>query len=564
MQDLTARELMTTPVKTIAPEITIAQALGCLLRYGHSGFPVLNQDQLIGMVSRRDLEIAAHYGLSDAPAQNLITPAFTIAPETPLSEIQSILATQNIKQLLVIEVDRVIGIVTQGDLRSLQSVSPIQNLLKLNRFAAPFQRILTIAAQHAEQRGWHLYLVGGAVRDLLLADPNSPVMLSDIDLVVDGFHQAADVGAGVELARSLQSSYPEARLEIHGKFQTAALLWQSDPELDSLWIDIATARTEFYPYPAANPEVESSSIRQDLYRRDFTINALAWRLTQSSELLDFFNGVRDLNAKQIRVLHVNSFVEDPTRIYRAVRFAVRLGFELEPQTDRLIRLAIASGVYERVRLEHAVVPALQTRLRSELKYILQAPYWKAALGKLWDLGALSCIDPKLELSAAWRPLKLLDRALRRFDSQQSIAHWQMLLETMIAPLENRVLVAENLQLPIDAIERLKHLTEIEASLDPLPSSPSQTVRLLKAYDLQTLILVGVRSSRSSRRSIWRYLTVWSLVKAPLDGTDLKTLGYKPGRQFKQMLDDLLAASLDGKIQNQSDAEQFLAQHYPLN
>ena len=139
--------------------------------------------------------------------------------------------------------------------------------------------LLLTAAQAAQKLGWHLYLVGGAVRDLLLADAIDELSLQDIDLVVDGFHQAADVGAGVKLATALQELYPVAHLEIHGAFQTAALQWDSDPDLGALGIDIATARTEFYPYPAANPEVEASSIRQDLYRRDFTINAMALRLT---------------------------------------------------------------------------------------------------------------------------------------------------------------------------------------------------------------------------------------------------------------------------------------------
>ncbi len=192
--------------------------------------------------------------------------------------------------------------------------------------------------------------------------------------------------------------------------------YYKDPELDSLWVDIATARTEFYPYPAANPEVEASSIRQDLYRRDFTINALALRLTtpRAGELLDFFGGLIDLQARQIRVLHANSFIEDPTRIYRGVRFAVRFGFQIEPQTEEFIRYAINSGVYDRTAQENSKTPALQTRLKTELKHILEAPYWKSALHLLDKLGALQCIHPTLNLDAELlRQLRLLERCLRR-------------------------------------------------------------------------------------------------------------------------------------------------------
>lgn len=584
----TARELMSSPVRTIRPETTIAEAQRILLRYGHSGLSVVDpQGQLVGVISRRDLDIALHHGFSHAPVKGYMTTNVrTITPNTLLPEIESLMVTYDIGRLPVLDQDQLVGIVTRTDvLRQLhhgkkdengneEKLYPLRYLLRLDRFADPLQKLLMMAADHAEERGWHLYLVGGAVRDLLLADPSEAVMLTDIDLVVDGFHRSADVGAGVELARSLQSIYSQARLDVHGKFQTAALLWHKDPELDSLWIDIATARTEFYPYPAANPEVEASSIRQDLYRRDFTINALALRLTKprSGELLDFFGGVLDLQARQIRVLHANSFIEDPTRIYRAVRFAVRLKFEIESQTEGFIRHAIASGIYEQIRANptgRVIAPALQTRLKAELKYILQAPYWKAAIRKLADLGALSCIHPTLELDAGlWRQLRLVERWLRRFDRDSLITHWQMLLEVLIARLEpqERGFVAENLQLPADAIERLTHLATVQDTLtEQLPrcTHPSQMVQLLKPYDLAMLTLVAVRVPHPVRQLIWRYLTVWAQVKAPLDGNDLKKLGYKPSKHFKQILDGLLGATLDGTIRDRTEAEHYLAEHYPL-
>jgi tRNA nucleotidyltransferase (CCA-adding enzyme) len=408
---------------------------------------------------------------------------------------------------------------------------------------------------------------------LLLADAADTLLLKDIDMVVDGFHRSADAGAGVALAQALQKIYPNARLEVHGAFQTAALLWHNDPVLDSLWIDIATARTEFYPYPAANPEVEASSIRQDLYRRDFTINAMAARLTASRggglPLLDFFGGLLDLRSRQIRVLHANSFIEDPTRIYRAVRFAVRLGFQIEPQTEAYIHYAIESGVYERSLLENSKAPALQTRLKAELKHILQAPYWERALQLLASLEALRCLHPALKLDEQlWWQVRLVDRWLRRFDPHKSLEHWQMRLEVLIAHLapEQRGLVAKNLQLPLDSIERLQQLAQAQADvLETLPTSKlkSEVVRLLRPYKLPTLVLIAVQSPRAVRRKIWQYLTTWADVQAPLTGNDLKKLGYKPGPQYREILDTLLAATLDQVIQDEADAKAFLAEHYPL-
>ncbi|MFM6312360.1 MAG: CBS domain-containing protein, partial [Dolichospermum sp.] len=379
-----ARDLMSSPVRTIRPETTIAEAQRILLRYGHSGLSVVNnQDLLIGIISRRDLDIALHHGFSHAPVKGYMTGNLkTITPDTSLPEIESLMVTYDIGRLPVLEQGQLVGIVTRTDvLRELHQLT-IQNTqsqipnydqnLRLNyelekRLTPQLCQLLNIASQEAEKRGWHLYLVGGAVRDLLLSETeNRTLMINDIDLVVDGFHKAANVGAGVELAKALQEIYQNARLEIHGAFQTAALLWHKDMLLDSLWVDIATARTEFYPYPAANPEVEASSIRQDLYRRDFTINAMALRLTypRAGELLDFFGGFIDLKNQQIRILHANSFIEDPTRIYRGVRFAVRFGFSLERQTETYIRYAINSGVYNRTSQENSKTPALQTRLKT--------------------------------------------------------------------------------------------------------------------------------------------------------------------------------------------------------
>ncbi|MEH2250455.1 CBS domain-containing protein [Nostoc sp.] len=587
----TARDLMSSPVRTILPETTIAEAQRILLRYGHSGLAVVDaQKQLVGIISRRDIDIALHHGFNHAPVKGYMTVNLkTITPDTTLPEIEALMVTYDIGRLPVLENGQLVGIVSctdvlrelhqerdgekgrGGDSQKRRGGKSNLSLPQLEKKLAPqLWQLLTKASAEAEKRGWHLYLVGGAVRDLLLTEAAGSLMIKDIDLVVDGFHKSADVGAGVELAKALQQVYPAARLEIHGAFQTAALLWHKDPELDSLWVDIATARTEFYPYPAANPEVEASSIRQDLYRRDFTINAIALRLTtpRAGELLDFFGGLIDLQAKQIRVLHANSFIEDPTRIYRGVRFAVRFGFQIEPQTEEFIRYAINSGVYDRTAQENSRTPALQTRLKTELKYILEAPYWKLALQLLDNLGALQCIHPTLKLNAELlRQLRLLERSLRRFDPQPTLIHWEMRLETLIAQLapEYRAKVAKNLQLPEDSIARLKNLAQVQTEvmrLLPSLQRPSQVVQLLRQDDLPMLILITVQSPREIRHQIWEYFTVWANVQPLLNGNDLKKLGYKPGPQYRQILDDILAATLDGVIKDNRETEEFLAKHYP--
>ena len=594
-----ARDLMSSPVRTIRPETTIATARHLLLRYGHSGLCVVDaEERLVGIISRRDLEIALRHGFGDAPVEShMAMDLKTITPQTELLDIQTLMITHGIGRLPVLENDRLIGIVTRTDVlrqiyRSRATLEDMSHLLR-DRLTPALWELLRAIVHQAEQRGWHLYLVGGAVRDLLLALQSSqiqPIQLQDIDLVVDGFHidglhQAID-SAGVELAQALQKIYPQVRLQIYGQFQTAALRWQNDPILgsleidsleigslgiDSLGIDIATARTEFYPYPAANPEVETSSIAQDLYRRDFTINALAVRLTApgAGELLDFFGGNLDLKAKQIRVIHANSFIEDPTRIFRAVRFAVRLKFQIEPQTERYMRYAIASGVYQRIQANAQIdkAPALQTRLKQELKYILQTSYWQEAIRWLSNLGALVCIHPQLTLShELWRQMRRTDRWLKQFDLHTP--NWQVLLEVLLSALSlpDRLTVAQTLQLPIESRDRLQNLPRLQDQVFPTLSQcdrPSQVFKLLKDHDRATLILLGITAPRSARRPIWQYLAHWQTVQAPLDGNDLKNMGYKPGKHYKEILERVLAATLDGEVSDRASAENLVRRQFLL-
>ncbi len=585
-QTPTARDLMSSPVRTIRPETTIEEAERILFRYGHSGLSVVDdRDRLVGIISRRDLDLALHHGFSHAPVKGYMSRNLrTIAPDSPLREIESVMVTYDVGRLPVLESGQLIGIVTRTDvLRQLhqqrngtqevngEKIPVTSHLLPSmrDRLAAPIWEFLQQAARAAHKRGWHLYLVGGAVRDLLLAGEDETLLPQDIDMVVDGFHRSADEGAGVELASGLCKIYPQARISIHGAFQTAALLWHKDPEFGNLGVDIATARTEFYPYPAANPDVEASSIRQDLYRRDFTINALAVRLTspRAGELLDFFGGLLDLRSRQIRVLHANSFIEDPTRIYRAVRFAVRLEFEIESQTEEYIRYAIESGVYERLRLENNRAPALTTRLKTELKYILQAAYWKPALKLLANLGALRCLHSSLKLDKnLWWQIRTLDRWLYWLDREGNLTHWLLRLEVLIGyiPSKDRTKLAMLLELPKDSIQRLKKLQKIETVVTtslPTCQAPSEIVKLLRQYNLPTLILLAARSSTNIRSTLWKYLTHWSKIQSPLNGNDLKELGYKPGPIYKQILDDLLRETLDGKIKDRREAEKFLRENY---
>ncbi len=582
---VTAQDLMSAPVRTIRPETTIDEAQRVLLRYGHSGLVVVDAEaQLVGVISRRDIDIALHHGFGHAPVKGYMTTAVkTLSPDTPLAEIQQLMVNWDIGRLPVLQNGQLVGIVTRTDvlrhLHELPTFSPLLAKrdpahhpsldLTFRSFSEQHRQLLQQATQIADEKGLKLYLVGGAVRDLLLhhwrkqRQPLPNLERLDLDLVVDGPYPLREDGTdptgwGLILGQALQKRFPEARLEIHGKFQTAALIWPG-----GFCVDIASARTEFYPYPASPPEVAMGSIQQDLYRRDFSINALALRLNgpQRGQLLDFFGGQADLQQGIIRALHPNSFIEDPTRIYRAVRFAVRLGFTLDSTTEERIRAAVASGLHDAVGGD---------RLKQELAYILGSRDWPQAFERLAEWGALRCIHPDLEWDPSLR--QRLQRVgywanhfRRRYPELGSQEIWQLRLEALLLAMPQAPQVASQLHLTQAGIQRLSQFPHYQTLLARLNSgslSPAQVVQQLQGLRIPAVILLVGIAPKPARRLIWCYLQEWYWVKPLLNGHDLRCLGYKPGRSFQEILDQLRYRTLNGELATAAEAEAWLREHFP--
>jgi tRNA nucleotidyltransferase (CCA-adding enzyme) len=250
-----------------------------------------------------------------------------------------------------------------------------------------------------------------------------------------------------------------------------------------------------------------------------------------------------------------------------VRFAVRLGFKIEGLTESYIRFAIASGIYDRLREANHPAPALTTRLRAELKYILDASYWQDAIKLLNHLEALKCLHSELVLtSELWFQLRCLSRWLKIFDPENSLEHWLMRLEVLLAalnPLE-RVKIAHYLLLPKESIDRLQQLEQAETEIPEQLAhcqKKSEVVFLLRRYKFPLLLLVASRSSQPLRRQLWDYITKLSKVQPSIDGNDLKKMGYRPSPQYKEILDALLRETLDGAIGDRTSAEAFVRLNY---
>jgi tRNA nucleotidyltransferase (CCA-adding enzyme) len=233
------------------------------------------------------------------------------------------------------------------------------------------QGVLHEAGYLASEKGFHAWAVGGMVRDLLLGIGNF-----DLDIVIEG--------DGILFAQSLAGRL-HAKVTSHERFGTATITFP-----DRLRVDVATARTEIYERPAVLPRVTPGSIRDDMARRDFTINALAISLMPGDlgRLLDIFHGVRDLRERHIRVLHEQSFMDDPTRIFRAARFETRLGFRIVRSSEQLITVALSRSILSNLE---------DYRIAAELRLILEEPYPAGPLKRLADLGVIEALQSRTPL-----------------------------------------------------------------------------------------------------------------------------------------------------------------------
>ncbi|KFF41487.1 MAG: tRNA nucleotidyltransferase/poly(A) polymerase [Candidatus Atelocyanobacterium thalassa isolate SIO64986] len=484
------------------------------------------------------------------------------------------------KSIAIMNKKKLLNILGKKDLLEINTKnSLVRNLSNENLIETDLIELISSLVNHniwqlikeitweAEIKAWDLYIVGGVVRDLFLVNKNKKILTQDIDLVVDGNNSSLNIGAGIEIAQTIKQRHPEAKLVVHYDFKTASLSWNEDKRYGSIQIDIATSRTEIYPYPAANPKVQLASIKQDLSRRDFTINALAIKLTspERGKLLDLFMGLLDLKKAQIKVLHPNSFIEDPTRIYRAVRFAIRLNFNIEANTIQYIYDATKNEIYDKIKSEISILPSLTIRLKNELRSILGTNCWRASLELLSYFGALNYLHPKLTLNnkVLWQ-MRYAVRFIKYVNPHYKIVQWLLILEILLSsiPQKERNFVATNLQLPSESIKRLSEIQNINKKINQRLSSYckiSDKVKLLNKFNNVELILVAAQSKKEIRSLIWQYFTRFSKISSPLSGHDLKKMGYLPGPKYKKVLSILLDKTLDREIRTRKEAEVIVQQ-----
>jgi tRNA nucleotidyltransferase (CCA-adding enzyme) len=423
-------------------------------------------------------------------------------------------------------------------------------------FSALQWQIILKTAQIAQDLNLRAFAVGGIVRDaIVLENHPSPPLHKDLDLVFDGAEKA-----GIKVAIALHELFPASKLQIHEKFQTAALSWQDADH--NFEMDMATARREIYAYAGANPQVIATTLEDDLWRRDFTVNALAIELDPQlgikGQVIDRFNGLVDLANKQVRAIRKGSFEEDPRRLFRAARFAVRLDFEIAPETYAEITATTSSGIHDAIG---------GARLKAELLYTLAEPRAGEMFALLQKLGALRCIHPELTLSTdmansfkhQWRRSQYWLRLLNRLEIK-TYSPLQLGLELLLSYLPYQISTQLDLGLTPEQNIRQQKLADLIVNFRNLINSglkKSNITQSLQKFDTQTLILAAIKCQPAYRRIVWQYLSQWQLVKSPLTGADLAQLGYIKGKQMGEILQSIRFAAIDCEIQTKEDAIAYL-------
>jgi len=563
---LRAREMMTSPVRTIDADTTLAGARQHQLRSGLHILPVVRGAIFQGLITRPVTEKAIRHGFAGAPVSDYMSSEVeTVTPGASFRKVEEVMVDRGQRFLPVLERKKVVGAITRTDyLRALKREAAKKppfayeqrlpkrgtrrrdmSTLIRERLPGEMRELLEVMGREAEGQGVSLYLVGGVVRDLLLNTQNL-----DLDIMVEG--------SGIEFARRL-GGVLKGRVNSYKRFETAVVVLP-----DGRKIDVATARAEYYESPGAFPKVEHGTIKMDLFRRDFTINALALQLNPRAfgTLHDFFGGEKDLGDGRIRVLHNLSFVEDPTRVFRAIRFETRLHFRLGEVTHRLIQDAVSKDL-----LENIVGP----RLLSELLQIMAEKNPLPSLARMEELDVLKYIHPKIKVTRT--VLRVFRSLKRRFDELEEEGGGRSL--TYLAALaeglgkREREDLMDRLALSTRLRERLTAMVEggreagraVEKA-GALP--PGQVYQLLSPYPREVVVYAWARTvRRAAAAAIGRYLKESVHVATSLRGRDLRELGYPPGPAYRSMLSALLRKRIDGGLSTRDEEMQWILKTFPL-
>ncbi len=552
----TASDIMSFPAITLTPDTPLKRAVEMMRRYGINACPVTDDGHVEGVITRQVADKGVYHGLgAEAVSDYMTTDCEWVEASTSLDEIREKVVIHGQRLLPVMRDGRVVGVITRTDFmkllqeefrESVKGKARTRSLARLMKERLPgwAMEILKDAGKTAERLGFKAYAVGGFVRDLIQRRENL-----DIDIVIEG-------GDGIAFATEF-ARRKKLRVRAHHRFKTAVVIFP-----DGFKVDVATARLEYYEKPGALPTVEQSSLKLDLYRRDFTINTLAVALNPEGfgGLVDFFGAQKDLKEKTIRVLHNMSFVEDPTRALRAVRFSEKFGFRIGKHTQNLIKNFVKLDLFR---------PLAGPRVLDELKNILEEETAPKAVKRLNELGLLSLLDPGITWDVEREAF--LERARETLSwhellyAREKAEGWLVLFLALTDPLDAASLDSFIKRLFISGGRRLSVLgsrSEGRVSLGRIDSgairSNSAVYALLKPLPIEVVIYLLAKAEKEhTRKSLSTYMTRLRYTETALKGADLKKLGVAEGPPMGALLGQILDRRLDGEIKTREEEVEFV-------
>ncbi len=562
------KDIMSSPVKTISEGATIDEVYEIMLKFGHSGMPIVNENKISGIISRRDIDKARAHGYGNAPVKSYMSKnVVTVDSEESVKEVRELFADHGIGRLPVLKDGKMAGIVTRTDIiRALyggkykgknikeSDRSEIgkeytsDNLsYKLEELPKKIREVLEMAGKVADEEGLNAYVVGGFVRDLILGVENF-----DIDIVIEG--------DAIAFAKKFATS-AKAQITIHEKFQTAFAYINED-----LQIDLVTARKEYYEFPGALPSIEMGSIKDDLFRRDFTINCIAMKLNggELGKIVDFYGGRRDLYDGLIRILYNLSFIEDPTRIFRAVRFEQRFGFLMDEKTEEFAVNAVNSGVLDKLSIE---------RLNTEFFHILKEKNTSKMLQRLQELGLLQKLYPEIEITEE------LVRLIEKADLDYEDFYNNLINKKNIDKILIYLLVLYS-KMSVDKVivfaDRMRHTREyreeilrfirvrdLKPSVLFLKGEPTNydVYSMFMGLSLESLYVMSLIFDDRVKDAVLLYVNDLSLIKNEITGRDIMELGIAPGPEIKIILERVLKEKINGKIFTYNDEINYVRENF---
>lgn len=565
-----AKDMMSSPVIHISPHETVKTASTIMTKYNINVLMVVDEKgDLQGYITRQIMEKAVYLGLGHIPVKEYMNIEYSsVAPDTPLNEIQEMIIRNKLRILPVMESNRIKGVITRTDLMNILVGGPVipdflyeshhsshftkkKNIASVLKERLP-RRIISLLKDFGDTGDtleYKVYLVGGLVRDVFLKMENL-----DVDIVVEG--------DGIRFAYEFASRH-DVRVRSHKKFGTAVLIFP-----DGFKVDVATARMEFYETPAAPPMVSTSSLKLDLFRRDFTINTLAIKLNKRDygTMVDYFGGQKDMRERIIRVLHNLSFVEDPTRIFRAIRFEQRFGFKIGKLTLSLMKNAVDINCLKELS---------GRRLFIELKLILMEDRPVQAIERMNEFKLLSFISPEIRFNNDLKKiLESIESVISWFKLlylEEDYSPWKVYWHGLTSQLDGDVLkgMSKNMQMnDLESSRMISQRLEVPDILDKLfkmkKNDNYETYRLLSLYDTELLLFIMAKANNEKiKKVISLYFTKLKGTTIKVRGTDLIKLGFKPGPIFRDIFSGVLRARLHDDVSTREDEIDFIKENFKV-